>query len=254
MRRPTTAADYVPDAVVTGTLPNGQAYSVQTFAIGCGLSCRTGGFLLENTDREVEYQGISVNFIKRLSNQWMLRGFFNYGDADYSIGSSYVANYDPNDLEGGFDNDGGLFGNQAGGSGAKGDVFIQSTWQWNVNGLYQVAPDRPWGFNVAANLYGREGTPLPYYHRFLGSDGITRDIQVTSEVDSFRTEDIMTTDLRLEKEFAATGNVGFTVSVDVFNVFDETYVLQRRRQTNQGALRQPDRDALAAHLAARRPS
>ncbi|MGB5817064.1 MAG: hypothetical protein WBG93_18580, partial [Thermoanaerobaculia bacterium] len=37
--------------------------------------------------------------------------------------------------------------------------WLQSDWQWNVNGMYQVAPDRGWGFNVAANLTGRQGYP-----------------------------------------------------------------------------------------------
>jgi hypothetical protein len=41
----------------------------------------------------------------------------------------------------------------------------------------------------------------------------------------------MTVDLRLEKEFAATGNVGMTFSLDAFNLLDETFVLQRERLT-----------------------
>ncbi len=230
--RVTTAADFVQDGTVSGTLPDGSTYNEPVFAIFCGSACRTGGSLLENTDREVEYEGFGVNFIKRLSNRWMLRGYFNFGEGEYSLGNSYVANYDPNNGEGGFDDAGGLFAVQAAGSGAKQDVFLQSSYQWNLNGMYQVAPDRPWGFNVAANLFGREGTPLPYYHRARQSDGIRRDIQVTSGIDSFRSDDVNTVDLRLEKEFAATGNVGFTVSIDAFNLLDESFVLQRRRQTN----------------------
>ena len=45
--------------------------------------------------------------------------------------------------------------------GAFQHVILQSSWSWNLNGMFQVAPDRPWGFNVAANLHGREGYPLP---------------------------------------------------------------------------------------------
>ncbi len=232
--RVATAADFAQDGTVSGTLPDGSTYNEPVFAIACGSACRTGGTLLENTDRDIEYQGYGVNFIKRLSNRWMVRGYFNYGDAEYKLGSAYVANADPNNAEGGFDDQGGLFAVQAAGSGAKQDVFLQSTYQWNLNGMYQVAPDRPWGFNVAANLFGREGTPLPYYHRARQSDGIRRDIQVTSGVDSFRSDDVNTVDLRLEKEFAATGNVGFTVSLDAFNLLDEGFELQRRRQTNTG--------------------
>jgi len=35
---------------------------------------------------------------------------------------------------------------------------INSKWSYSLNGLYQVAPDRPWGFkNAALNLTGRQG-------------------------------------------------------------------------------------------------
>jgi hypothetical protein len=226
-----TRADFVEDGTITDEIPSG-TYTQQTYAIDCGTSCRLGGNLQENTNRNVNYNGLAVNFIKRLSNQWMLRGFFNYGSADYSLSDDYISKYDPNDEEYGFDNDGGLYSVESAGSGAFGDAIIQSTWSWNLNGMYQVAPDRPWGFNVAANLFGREGTPLPYFYRTRRSDAISRDIQMTDDVDDFRSEDVFSMDLRLEKEFAASGNMGFTFSIDVFNVFDESYSLQRRRQTN----------------------
>ena len=50
-------------------------------------------------------------------------------------------------------------------SGPKGNVFINSKWSYSLNGMYQIAPDRPWGFNVAANLTGRQGYPLRYVTR-----------------------------------------------------------------------------------------
>ena len=211
--RTTTAADYVVDGSISGTLPDGSSYNVPTYAIFCGSGCRTGGSLLLNGDREVNYEGLNLTFIKRLSNQWMLRGYFNFGEGEWDVPQSYIDNSDPNDDEQSSDNDGEIFAVQAAGSGAKANVFIQSGWQYNINGMYQVAPDRPWGFNVAANIFGREGTPLPAFHRTRRSDGISRDIAV-SGFDQFRSDDIMTVDLRLEKEFAATGNVGFTLSLD----------------------------------------
>ena len=45
----------------------------------------------------------------------------------------------------------------------KDDVWMQASWAYNVNGMYQFAPDRAYGFNVAANIYGREGYPIPYF-------------------------------------------------------------------------------------------
>ncbi len=240
LERPAVAADWVEVGTVSGTLPDGTPYSEPVFDLSCGGdigSCRTGGTLLENTSREVEYNGASINFIKRLSNRWMARGYFNWGKAEWSLGDAYVANSDPTDggnpgANPGSDNDGGLFAEISGGSGAKGNVLLQNTWSYNLNGMYQVAPDRAWGFNVAANLYGREGTPLPYFHRVGRSDNPIFQVQVVDEVDDFRADDIMTVDLRLEKEFAATQNVGMTFSLDAFNLLDEDFVLQRERRLN----------------------
>ncbi|MEZ5314587.1 MAG: TonB-dependent receptor, partial [Thermoanaerobaculia bacterium] len=240
--RPSVAGDFVSGGNVTATLPDGTPVSEPFYVIGCvvdGSCSLTGGTLLENTDREIEYGGVSVNFIKRLSNRWMLRGYVNWGESEFNVGSGYVATYDPTNVsptaaEQG-DTDGELFAVQSGGSGNKGDIFLQSTWSYNVNGMYQVAPDRPWGFNVAANIFGREGTPLPIFKNATNSiDGISRAVQLSDDIDSFRTEDIFTMDLRLEKEFAATSNVGFTFSVDIFNLLDEHYVLQRERNAGSG--------------------
>ena len=53
-----------------------------------------------------------------------------------------------------------------------------------------------------------------------------------SRSDDFRTQDIYTLDLRLEKEFAATGHMGLSFGIDAFNVFNENYVLRRDLQLN----------------------
>ena len=120
---------------------------------------------------------------------------------------------------------------QSGGSGNKGDVWLQSSWAFNVNGMYQVAPDRPWGFNVAANLYGREGYPFPYYFTRSGTqDNIERNISAVTDANSFRAPDIFTTDIRLEKDMPFSDNLTGTFSIDVFNVFNENYVLQRETE------------------------
>ncbi|MEA3276282.1 MAG: hypothetical protein U9Q81_13535, partial [Pseudomonadota bacterium] len=64
-----------------------------------------------------------------------------------------------------------------------------------------------------------------------GTDGNTR-FAALGRSDDFRTQDIYTLDLRLEKEFAATENVGLTFSIDAFNVFNENYVLRRSLRLN----------------------
>lgn len=225
--RPATVDDYVLDEVVTGILPNGETYSVQTFSLDPALEF-AGGTLLTNGDRAVEYRGLGLVLTKRLTNQWMARGNFTWGEAEWDIGSGFVRFDDPNAAEIGTDIDGGLFG-ESGGSG-KGEMVMQTTWSANLTGMYQVAPDRPWGFNVATNLNVRRGTPLPYYITFTGSDGRNRAIRVVDQIDDFVTDDMFTVDLHLDKEFGATDRIMATINFDLFNAMNEQFVQQRERQ------------------------
>ena len=93
--------------------------------------------------------------------------------------------------------------------------------------MYQVAPDRPWGFNVAGNLGGRQGTPNGYSRQVAGLDGIRRLISVEENLGDFRNDDVTTVDVRLEKEFSATGSMRLTFSVDGFNILNSGVVLDR---------------------------
>ncbi len=237
-------SDYVPvnvtprGAPAGRVLPNGQPYQLQVWQLRPGVSSRNG-FALENGDREQDYKGASVTFNKRLSNRWMLRGNFTF--SDWTNNSPNSENEDPTLGLGGAggqairDGDQVIQGSGTG-SGSKGQVFINSKWSYSVNGLYQVAPDRAWGFNVAANLTGRQGYPTPYYERVGGSgpqrarnipDGpLGVNVPVTSRPDSFRYKDTRILDFRLEKEFSLK-DFGFTLSADVFNVTNEATVLQR---------------------------
>ncbi|MGH9381265.1 MAG: carboxypeptidase regulatory-like domain-containing protein [Thermoanaerobaculia bacterium] len=226
---PATVDDYVPSTLLTGTLPDGSPYSVQTFALNPALEF-TGGSFLTNGDRSIEYQGIGLTLTKRLANRWMARGNFQYGEGEWDVPASFLRFDDPNPEEIGTDIDSGLFAIQSAGSGAFADTVIQSTWSANVNGMYQIAPDRPWGFNVAANLYAREGYVAPPFRRSPGGDGRTRDIRLTDEIDDFRFDDIFTTDLSINKDIRTGGDLGVTLSIDLFNAFNENYVLQRNRR------------------------
>jgi hypothetical protein len=240
--RPETASDYSQVGLVTGTLPDGTAVAIPEWNLLPGLET-TGGTLLFNGDREREYMGFGINWTKRLSRGWMMRGYVNYAlEDEWSIPDNYVwgegglgllnnTGLNPSELKN--DCDGCLYAVQSLGSGNKGDVFLQSGWSWNLNGMYQVAPNEPWGFNIAANLYGREGFPLPYFTRQTGTvDRITRDISLVTDADDFRADDIFTVDMRLEKEFVTANDATITVSLDGFNLLNEAYVLQRERRLN----------------------
>ena len=225
--RPHRRDDYV-QSTLTGTTPDGQSYSIPYYELRPGVSTR-GGFHLENGDREQEYLGASLTFNKRLANRWMMRGNVSWQDWTWNIPDS--ENEDLTDTVGGGVVDGSDVLQGSGlVSGAKGNVFINSTWSYSLNGMYQIAPDRAWGFNVAANLSGREGYPIRYARRFTRTSiagGTPIDIPVTSDVDTFRYPDIHIVDLRVEKGFSFN-DIGITFGADLFNAFNESYVMQRQ--------------------------
>ena len=244
--RTATVNDYVADGTLAGTIPGGitggdaQAFAVPLFALDPRFEF-TGGKLLLNGSRQREYMGGAVTFTKRLANRWMLRGFVNFGEAEWDIDEEYLFNNDPNQntmvgdpnpFDGG-EVDGDVYVERSDGSG-KGERFLQSGWSANLSGMYQVFPDRPWGFNLSASLQGREGYPIPYYQALAGSDGATRFIRLTPNADDFRLEDLVTADLRIEKEFALASAVNLSFGIDVFNVTNEGTELSRLRNLASG--------------------
>ena len=232
------AGDYVNAAPITYSFPGDSTvhtYVPQRFRPGLQT---IGGSLFTNGERESTYDGIALNFTKRLSNQWMLRGYINWGEAEWDIPASYFATNDPNILEPDVANqlasdaslDGALLVDQSTGGG-KNDIWMQASWSYNLNGMYQFAPDRWYSFNVAGNIYGREGYPIPYIVAVQPGDGVPRNISANEvafgNIDAFRADDLLLVDLRIEKEFAASGNTSFTFSIDGFNMLNEAYVVSR---------------------------
>ena len=228
--RPHQRGDYVEADPVTVTAPDGHTYTVHYWELRPGVSTRNG-FLLQNGDREQEFRGASLTFDKRLSNRWMLRGNVSWQDWKWRIPDS--ENEDPTDTIAGGVVDGTEVLQGSGiASGPKGNVFINSKWSYSLNGLYQIAPDRPWGFNVAANLTGRQGYPIRYATRINratisdnGGSGI--DVPVDASPDAFRYPDLHVVNLRVEKDFTFR-NAGLNLGLDLFNALNESYVLQRQ--------------------------
>jgi hypothetical protein len=214
--------------------PDGTPYTAQFYTLRPGLFTRGGSFL-ENGDREQEYQGASLVFNKRLANRWMLRGNVTWSDWEWSkVPDSELE--DPTDTLGGNLEGEPVLQGSGPGSGSKGGIYINSEWAYSINGLYQIAPDRPWGFNVALNLNGRQGYPVPYWHRFVVGDnpnGRVVAVEVTDGPDEFRNDDVHMVDARVEKEFTFS-DFGLTLGVDLFNAFNEGYVLQRQHRLGIG--------------------
>ncbi len=231
--RPARRDDWVPAGTVSGTLPNGQTGSAPFWQLRDEVS-NTGARLLTNSDREQDYLGVTLSVTKRLSNRWRLGGHVTYNDWEWKAGSEFLRFDDPTDTT--VDNntlalqDGNeVVGERSAGSGDKGDVWAGSRWLLNINGLYQVAPDKPWGFNVGASITGREGFISPPY---VPVGGPSRRVQIGS-IDSFRNDDILLLDMRLDKEFKF-GDTSFTLGIDGFNLLNEDYVLQRQRNLSAG--------------------
>jgi hypothetical protein len=212
--------------------PDGSTFDVPVYGFRPGIE-DAGGYLLTNGDREQDYQGLSLFFNKRLSNRWMLRGNVTLQDWEWSVPES--EREDPNLYLGGDYVDGGPVLQGSGeGSGSKGGVYIGAGWSYSITGMYQIAPDRPWGFNASAAFTGREGYPIPYFRRF-GSPFIadsSTNIMTTLNADDFSNEDVHVVDLRLEKELSFE-SYSFTVGVELFNAFNESTVLQRQHRLDR---------------------
>jgi len=226
-------SDYTP-VNISGVLPDGSTYATQVWLLKPQFSSR--GTQLENGDRESEYTGTSLVFNKRLSNQWMLRGNFTLADWEWSsVPDSEIQN--PTEFLGGGSREGdAVLQGSGNGSGAKGGIYINSGWSYSVNGLYQIAPDKGWGFNAALNLNGREGYAVPYWRRIqldANQNFGAYSASIVPDPDSYRLDDIHMIDARLEKEFNFN-DFGLTVGIDGFNLFNEAYVLQRNHRVGQG--------------------
>jgi hypothetical protein len=238
--------DYVRE---TRTVGNGaDRRTLEYFVLRPGV-VNAGGTFLTNGDREQEYLGVNLTFTKRLANRWMARGNFVWSDWTWNVPNSYFDHHNPTNFGNGGgtpgfgtgtgdaadgNRDGEVVAERSGGSGSKGNVLLNSEWSFNLNGLYQVAPDRPWGFNLGTNISGRQGYPNTLYRNITGTDGLGRAVQVSGDVDSERLDDVFTVDLRVDKEINF-GDFGATIGVDIFNVLNDNTVLQRER--NQGSTR-----------------
>jgi hypothetical protein len=233
-----TAGDYVASNLVSagnfpaGTtflLPNGQrvrAEDVPVFNLRSGLSS-SGGTLYTNGDRTQRYVGGTITFTKRLADNWSAHAHFTYDNWTWHLGPNYLLYHDPTSLvfdELGYASHNGDYFEQSQGSGNKGNVFIGAHWTANANALYQVAPSRPWGFDIGANVTARQGYPTPPYVR-IGGDFGRRRVLLTPGVTTFRDPDLFVVDGRLAKEFKFN-DFGLTIGIDGFNLLNRHTVLQ----------------------------
>ncbi len=221
-----TSADYAPGTVVTGTLPDGTPYSVQTYTPNAAKVAATGGGRIRTNYAGFHqtFSGVELAVNKRLSDRWMFRLAASWNsNTEHFEGEPVTAGGQPTPLDAQWLVEGGQVVYLTGGSGA-GDVLLNGKWTLNASGLYQL----PWGIDVAANLFAKQGTPFGLYRvTALGQDGSSR-VAVTPEVDTFRFDDLWNLDLRLAKNIDVAG-VSMQVTADLFNVLNTNTEINRNR-------------------------
>jgi Carboxypeptidase regulatory-like domain/TonB-dependent Receptor Plug Domain len=235
-----TAADWAQTGTLTGTTPDGVSYSVPLFAPNeAKVAAVGGGRILTNFDGYyTTYNGLEVAVNKRLADRWMARLAFSWNNPQEFFDMDTIVNSNGNPTRsdgtppagntllsgGGALIDGGVVAPRSAGSGS-GDVFVNQKWNFNLNGAYLL----PWDMEVAGNLFGKQGTPYPYFiNQSLGREGTVR-ILVTPELDAIRFDDLWNLDLRWAKNarFADRGTFQFTV--DLFNVMNSNTEITRER-------------------------
>jgi hypothetical protein len=205
---------------------NSLGTSGPVYGVTGGYDGNFGKFETNRPGYSTKYDSVELQMTKRLTNRWMAHGSFTWTNWKQDIGSGSCQ--DPTNTltaNGPACADGsiGWYGG-ASNSGSFGNVYINSKWAFNVSGLYQL----PLNFNVAANLYGRDGYPAPYFVRVNPHDGLgTRNVLI-GDPDSHRNSDLYELDMRLEKVVPLFQKADLTFSLDVFNVMNSNTVLQKQ--------------------------
>ncbi|HEV3459603.1 MAG TPA: hypothetical protein VHG32_23885 [Thermoanaerobaculia bacterium] len=231
--------DYQP-VTVTTTLPGGPVLPVTFYTLKPGVFTRNGHILV-NGDRTQRYEAASLTVTRRLPGRWMLRGGFTIDSWRWGNTGGLP---DPTEGPAGGARDGDpVLAPSGDGAGPKAYVYIGARWTANLNALYQVMPDRLWGFDVAGNFTARQGYPLPYYvSQPIDVNGNYRGapremVLAAGSPASVRLANVYDTDLRIAKELVFQ-EWTLTLGVDCFNAFNASTVLQR--VANLGtALRSP---------------
>jgi hypothetical protein len=195
----------------------------------------TGGIYWTNRkDYSWTYNGIEASLTKRLSNHWMGRVAFAWNDVVENVGPGALTlpgatAQDPKQ-------DGGAVAQYGAGTSGK-TYFFNAKWQLSANALYEL----PAGFEVAANLFGRQGYPNPVYLSLDAGelDGIQYFLADGTKVDTQRFPNLWDIDLRLAKTFKF-GRSSFVLSAEMFNVFNSNTEMNRINDANSSAYRRLD--------------
>jgi len=193
---------------------------------------RPAGIIYTNRpDYRQTYWGIEVVATKRLSNRWMMNASFNWNDHKQFFDSA-KAYQDPGDIK---MLNGYQVGYETSGSG-KTAIWMNSKWQFKINGLYQL----PWGFNVSAFLTARQGFPQPIRLRSgYRPDGTSRAYVQLTPFGERRLPTFWMLDFRIEKvvPIGDYGSIG--IIADFFNLTNNNITLGHETILNLSTAWQP---------------
>ena len=226
-----TSANYTPSAPTTALGYTARVYSPNAALVDASNGARV---LSNRPDYHTTYNGIEASLNKRLANKWFARVAFSYNNYVENPGTGAIQNPTRSDTSGGSLSgpqvDGGSYAPRSGGSG-KGDIFFNASWQLNANAMYQL----PKGFEIGANLFGREGYARPFYMRLsAGRDGAIRTL-ATDQIDTNRYPNLWDVDLRVANNITITGPLRLNLALDLFNVMNANTETVRTRQLNSSA-------------------
>lgn len=232
-----TSADYELAGTAGGTFTgNGHTITTskrQVYQLKAGTPTPTFSVITNRPGYEQSYNGVELVATKRMSRRWMARFNASWNDYTDDCGSDSFANPTPQLNSTGIVNGfaaaggppacpGGQVAPQSAGSGAFGNVFINSKWNFNLNGVYVA----PWDIHIGANLMARQGYPAAVRATVTGLRGGNAEV-VLDPIGDIRFDNVYQLDLRLSREFRFLGRAGVTISGEVFNATNERTVLQR---------------------------
>jgi hypothetical protein len=213
----------------TATAANGFSIAFDEPFYAMTLEQEPGGVTISDRPGATQrYYGVDFSLVRRLSDHWMFRGNFGWNSFKQYLTSASIQN--PNNLWGGT-NCGSvpLSSCLAAGYSSKNSVFLNGSWQFNVNALYQG----PWGLDFGVNFFGRQGYPNPYYVRTRARDAAGNNhyyFTQIAQLDTYRYDDVYELDFRLAKT-VQVGGVSIIPAVEIFNVANANTVLQRYQRT-----------------------
>jgi hypothetical protein len=229
-----TSADYHAGAPITA---NG--FTATPYILNAGVS--SPGILLRNRpDFSRSYNGLELAVVKRLSNRWMGRAAFTLNNWKEHVGAGAIINPSHIDLDPQID--GAQHVEFAVGSGK--NYYTSAKWQVNLNGMYQM----PGGFEIAANLFGRQGYPKPVYLQADTGDldGLLNVLAV-STTDQIRLKSLWDLDVRLAKTLRF-GGASVTLAGEIFNALNANTELYRNPSATSTSFNRLD-EILAPRIA-----